>query len=311
MDNIEKYLKESETEANLLSADTRDKQLERIKNLWENYKGEDRIVTSYELLDEIANQPSQKKILSGFPSVDKLTGGFTYEQLIVLSSQEKTGKTSWSLQLVGNIREEEPCCFLFEQSPFEIIRQMKERGQDIPYFVTPLKNIDNKFEWFEKRALEAMIKKGSRFFLIDNVDWLQKEYGYNQRTDEVTKDLLLKLKSFCIRWKVIVMLIAHVKKVPMQQIPQPDDIKDTSAFKQIADTVIILWRKTKEEKIADTKTKAPYRTNETLVWVAENRREGKTGYAQMIFEEGRFVERLWDVGLETSQSFDKEFNRYT
>lgn len=299
-DDIEAFLK-AETEK-AQSVPERDIQLARIKNLWEHYKGEDRIVTSYEILENLDNEKEEHKVLSGWKSVDKITGGFTYEQLIVLSAQEKSGKTAWALQLVNNIRDEEPCCFLFEQSPKEIIRQMKNRGQEIPYFVTPLTNTDNRFEWFEKRAMEAMVKRGSRLFVIDNVDWLQKEYSNNLRTDEVVKDLLLKLKSFCTRWGVIIILIAHVKKIPMQEIPQPDDIKDTSAFKQIADTVIILWRKTKTEKIAGTKAKAPFRTNETLVWIAENRRTGDTGYAQLVFKDGKYLEQVWDTTLESETS---------
>ena len=153
--------------------------------------------------------------------------------------------------------------------------------------------------------MESMVKYGSRVFVIDNVDWLEKEYGYNQRTDEVMRDLLLKIKNFCKQWEVIIFLIAHVKKVPMDVIPQPDDIKDTSAFKQIADLVLILWRKTKEEKVDGTKTKAPYRTNETLLWVAENRQTGKTGYVQFIFDGKNFLEKVWDEGIQANENFNQ------
>ncbi len=306
--DVEKFLEEEKKKAETMP--DRDVQLARIKSLWENYKGEDRIVTSHEILESLAHEEEQHKVMTGWENVDKITGGFTYEQLVVLSAQEKSGKTAWALQLVNNIKEEEPCCFLFEQSPKEIIRQMKNKGQEIPYFVTPLVNVDNRLKWFEERAIEAMIKKGSRVFLIDNVDWLQKEYNKNLRSDEVIKELLLQLKGFCTRWGVIVILIAHVRKVPMQDIPQPDDIKDTAAFKQIADTVIILWRKTKEEKVQGTKAKAPFRTNETLVWVAENRRTGNTGYAQLVFTNNKFIESVWDDSLQSIEDFNQHDRRF-
>lgn len=302
-DEIESFLKEAQRQAELLP--DRDVQLERIRSLWEHYKGEDRIVTSLDILKEIENEPEQHKVFSGWPSVDKFTGGFTYGQLIVLSAQEKTGKTSWVLQLVDHIKEESPCCFLLEQSPKNLIRQMKERHQEVPFFFTPHTNIDNKFKWFEERAMEAMVKQGSRVFVIDNIDWLEKEYGRNQRPDEPVKDILLKFKDFCNRWDIIIILIAHVRKIAMEDIPQPDDIKDTSAFKQIADTVIILWRKTKREKVEGTQARAPYRTNETLVWIAENRRTGDTGYAQLIFQDGKYKEEIWDETLEASTQINK------
>lgn len=305
--SVEDILKKVEAEALQQPKDIREQQIARIKALWENYRGEDRIVTSFEIEAELENDPPQKKVSSGFKGVDELTGGFTYEQLIILSAQEKTGKTTFALQMIGSMQEEQPVCFLFEQSPKEIIRQMKSRGQKVPFFLTPKQNVDNKFEWFENRALEAMAKMGSRVFLIDNVDWLQKEYGYNQRTDEAVKDLLLKLKDFCMKWQVIIVLIAHIKKVKMQDIPQPDDIKDTSAFKQIADTVLILWRKTEETKVEGTKSRAPNRTNETLIWIAENRREGKTGYRQLKFDGQKFYEEIWDANIDANEDYSSSF----
>ena len=293
----EEYVKDAPKE-------DRDTRISRIRSLYQKYQGEDDVVSFKDIETAMENEPPAVKVLTGFHDLDKLIDGFRYEQLVIISAQEKTGKTSFAIELVDSMKDQNPCYFLFEQSAQEIIRQRKERGQDIPNGYAPKRNTDNRWDWVEKRMMESMVKHGSRVFVIDNVDWLEKEYGYNQRTDEVMRDLLLKIKNFCKQWEVIIFLIAHVKKVPMQDIPQPDDIKDTSAFKQIADTVLILWRKTKEEKIEGTKTKAPYRTNETLLWVAENRQTGKTGYVQLIFDGKKFSERVWDAGMEATKEFE-------
>lgn len=288
----------------------RDARLARVKGLWERYQGEDDVVSFKELEETMANEPPAVKVGTKYSGLDKLIDGFRYEQLIVLSAQEKSGKTAFAIELVDSMKDQNPCFFLFEQSAQEIIRQRKERGQEIPHGYAPKKNIDNRWEWIEKRMMESMVKYGSRVFVIDNVDWLEKEYGYNQRTDEVMRDLLLKIKNFCKQWEVIIVLIAHVKKVPMDVIPQPDDIKDTSAFKQIADIVLILWRKTREEKVNGTKTKAPYRTNETLLWVAENRQTGKTGYVQFVFDGKNFIERVWDEGIAATEEFNQHASSF-
>lgn len=300
---LQDYLKDAPPE-------DRDTRLARVKGMWEKYQGEDDVVSFKELEEAMANEPPAVKVLCKYESLNKLIDGFRYEQLIVLSAQEKTGKTSFAIELVDSMAGQNPCFFLFEQSAQEIIRQRKERGQEVPHGYAPKKNIDNRWDWIEKRMMESMVKYGSRVFVIDNVDWLEKEYGYNQRTDEVMRDLLLKIKNFCKQWEVIIFLIAHVKKVPMQDIPQPDDIKDTSAFKQIADIVLILWRKTREEKVEGTKTKAPYRTNETLLWVAENRQTGKTGYTQFIFDGKNFNEQTWDYGLQATEDFNQHANSF-
>lgn len=296
--SFEDYLKD-------VPPEDRDTRLSRLKGMWERYQGEDDVVSFLELEKQMENEPPVVKVQTKYEGINKLIDGFRYEQLIVLSAQEKTGKTSFAIEMVDSMRDQNPCYFLFEQSAQEIIRQRKERGQEIPHGYAPKKNVDNRWEWVEKRMMESMVKYGSRVFVIDNVDWLEKEYGYNQRTDEVVKELLLKLKTFCKQWEVIIILIAHVKKVPMQEIPQPDDIKDTAAFKQIADMVLILWRKTREEKVEGTKTKAPYRTNETLLWVAENRQTGKTGYVQFVFNGRNFLEQTWDYGLQATEDFNQ------
>ncbi len=298
LDAYQEYIKTAAPE-------DREARLERVKGLWEKYTGEDDVVSFRELEQALENEPPAVKVHSKYPGLNKLIDGFRYEQLIVLSAQEKTGKTSFAIELVDSMAGQNPCFFLFEQSAQEIIRQRRERGQEVPHGYAPKKNVDNRWDWVEKRMMESMVKYGSRVFVIDNVDWLEKEYGYNQRTDEVMRDLLLKIKNFCKQWEVIIFLIAHVKKVPMDVIPQPDDIKDTSAFKQIADMVLILWRKTKEEKVDGTKTKAPYRTNETLLWVAENRQTGKTGYVQFVFNGKNFLEETWDAGLAATEGFNE------
>lgn len=298
MEAFDEYLKEAPPK-------DREERIARVRGMWEKYTGEDDVVSFKELEEALANEPPAIKVSTKFGSLDKLIDGFRYEQLVVVSAQEKTGKTSFTIELVDSMKDQHPCFFLFEQSAQEIIRQRRERGQNIPHGYAPKKNIDNRWDWVEKRMMESMVKYGTRVFVIDNVDWLEKEYGYNQRTDEVMRDLLLKIKNFCKQWEVIVFLIAHVKKVPMDVIPQPDDIKDTSAFKQIADLVLILWRKTKEEKVDGTKTKAPYRTNETLLWVAENRQTGKTGYVQLAFDGKNFLEQVWDAGLQATADFNE------
>ena len=302
MDNFETFLAEVEKEGT--PTNEWKAKVDRVRTIWEKYKGEDSVVSFAELEKLMENEPPAIKVMSGFTRLDELVGGFRYEQLVILSGQEKSGKTGFAFDMLQQMQDQNPCYFLFEQSAREIIRQRKEREQYIPFGYVPQNNVENKWDWIEKRMIESMVKYSSRVFVIDNVDWLQKEYGYNQRTDEVMRDLLLKIKEFCKMWGIIIILIAHVKKLPMQDIPQPDDIKDTSAFKQIADIVLILWRKTSEEKVDGTKTKAPFRTNETLLWVAENRQAGKTGYAQFIFDGKQMLEKAWAANLEAVEHFN-------
>lgn len=277
--------------------------LERIEYLKE-HQGDDRIVSSHEIEKALENEPKIHTIKTGWEGIDALTGGFSYEQLIILSAQEKSGKTTFALELLDRVKDEKPCAFLFEQSPREIIRQLKDRGQEIPMFYTPFNNTGSNMEWLQERALESFVKHGSKLFLIDNFDWLEKDYQRYQNSEQAYRQILIDLKNFCKQWGIVIILVVHVVKLPFEVIPQPNDIKGSSAFKQIADTVLILWRKTEKEKIEGTLTRAPRRTNETLLWVAENRRTGSTGYAQLVYDKGRYLEKVWDDSLSTSEQFN-------
>lgn len=287
----------------------RGEQMSRLQEMYKNYRGSDRIVSSKELEEMMKEDDKVPTFGSGMKKLDEITGNFSYEQLVVITAQEKTGKTAFVLQLAEAMPDQHPCCFLFEQSPKELIRQMKAREQTIPYFLTPALNVENRWAWIQERALEAMVKRGSKVFFIDNVDWVGIDRQYDERTDERYTRMLQDMKNFCKQWGVVIFLVAHVTKMSFEEIPQPDKIKNTSAFKQIADTVLVLWRKTTAEKVEGTKTKAARRTNETLLWVAENRRTGKTGYVQLFFDGKKLIEKTWDMALESSIEASEEYEQ--
>jgi replicative DNA helicase len=70
--------------------------------------------------------------------------------------------------------------------------------------------------------------------------------------------------------------------------PTLEDLRDSSFIAQEADTVIMLWRKTKRDDDGELII-----TNETLVSVQANRRTGETGNVKMVFKNGRFFEEDW------------------
>lgn len=285
---------EQET-AQLTDAIVRKERLARIEHL-RGYAGDDRIVSTKELQDIIAAEPATHVIPSGLAPLDALIGGFTYEQLVVLSAQEKSGKTAFALDLVNRMAKENPTCFLFEQSPREIVRQLRDQGRPVPHFYTPLSNVESGWDWIVQRALESMVKHGSRIFVIDNFDWLEKntKKRYNT-TEEMCKDMLLTIKNFCKQYEVVVILIAHTVKMPVEQVPQANDIKGTAAFKQIADMVLLLWRVVTAEKVGTTKSKTYTKGNETLLNVAANRRTGREGFIKLIYDNGTYTADEFDT----------------
>jgi len=70
----------------------KDEALQRLKDIMAVYNGEDRVVSSKELQEEIKSRPEELKILSGIEGLDNILGGFRLKQLITLSGLTKQGK---------------------------------------------------------------------------------------------------------------------------------------------------------------------------------------------------------------------------
>jgi archaellum biogenesis ATPase FlaH len=289
-----------------------DEQLKRIEHL-KAYHGDDRIISFADHEAEMANMPEQPKLTLSedfqFRSLSQALDGFELGELIVVSAQQKTGKSLFVMQLADGMREEAPCCFLFEMPPKKMIRQLKKNGVPVPQAWAPRDNKSNSLKWMFERMMESMVKHGSRVFIIDNFDWLEKNSSRGETNEQACGYILHEIKNFCLKWNVVIILVAHTTQMPKEQPPNSNNIKGTSAFKQIADIVIMLWRKTEavdfssgEKKKGSEGSVIHRRTNETLLTIAENRRGGEESFIDLVFTNGKLVEGT----LDTMRNLDKE-----
>jgi circadian clock protein KaiC len=97
-------------------------------------------ITSLELRNDVSNE----RIASGIPSLDKMLNegkGFYRGSSILISGTAGTGKTSIAASFinVGCLRKERCLLFAFEESPQQIVRNMKSIGMDLQ------SHIDNGF----------------------------------------------------------------------------------------------------------------------------------------------------------------------
>lgn len=64
----------------------------RLKAIAKIYQGNDRVISSLELVDKIKAQGDEEKVMSGWKNLDLILKGFTFQQLIVISAPMKSGK---------------------------------------------------------------------------------------------------------------------------------------------------------------------------------------------------------------------------
>lgn len=257
----------------------------RLQEIAKTYEGDDKIISSLEIWEQMKNAPEEHKILSGYKSLDDILGGFRHKQLIVLSAATKSGKTSMCVELTTRMKEENPVWFPFEEPAEELLRKFKERGDEPPLFYTPQKMLGNTLDWIEKKIVEAKAKYDSKLVFIDHLHFIvpMGSDDMNQRIGVAMRTL----KQIAVRWNVAIVLIAHMRKTKMDEHPDIEDLRDSSFIAQEADTVIILWRKTTREN------GEVVISNEVNVSVQANRRTGKTGNVKMEYVNGKFLESDW------------------
>ena|SRR3990167_1401169 len=256
----------------------------RLEEIAKEYSGEDKIISSLDLAEMMKNRPAQTKIMSGYKELDDILDGFRHKQLIVLSGATKSGKTSFAIEITSRIKDFNPMWLPFEEPAEELIQKFLDRNEQPPLFYTPQRILGNTLLWVEKKIIESKAKYNSQVVFIDHLHFLV-DFGDNM-SQEIGKTMR-SLKRLAVKWNIVIVLIAHLRKTKIDAQPDLDDLRDSSFIAQEADTVVIVWRETKKE------AGEIIITNNINVSVQANRRTGKTGNVKMVYENGKFLMIDW------------------
>lgn len=270
-------------------------QLIRLQELMQQYDGDDRVVSSRQLLKEIESQPEKVKFNSGFSSLDEKMEGFTTGESIFLTGITKHGKTSMCMELSVRFKEQNPLWLSFEEKPIDLMRKFHAKTSEYPHFFTPRQNEYPNLEWIEKKIIEAKVKFGSKVVFIDHIGFVSDaERGKDDTEASRLERISRAVHSLAVKWDVLIFLLGHLTKVNSTQNPDIENIKGSSAMAQEADLTMIVWRKT--ERVAGRVEIG----NETNLSLQANRR-GKTGNVEFIYQGGRFQEAAWGYSDEANE----------
>lgn len=257
-------------------------ELEKLRALWAAYEGDDKVISSLQIAEDLKSRPPVEKIATGIKRLDDILGGFVKKQLIVIAAPTKNGKTSFCIELTIRLKEMMPLWIPFEEPAEELIQKFLDRNEAPPEFYTPKKMTGTTLSWIEKKIIEAKIKYDSKIVFIDHLHFVVP--FTSERHDLAIGETMRELKRMAKEWDVVIFIISHLKKTRMETQPDLEDLRDSSFTAQEADTVIMLWRKTIREQgkiiISD----------EVNISIQANRRTGKTGNIRMKFLNGRFYE---------------------
>lgn len=294
--NIDGLLKDLEQEIKDEENDIlRAEQLERLQEMAFTYNGEDRVVSSEELEKLIAKEPKKEKFYSGIETLDDLTEGFVTGESIFLTGITKHGKTSICMELSTRFEEQNPLWLSFEERAIDLLRKFYEKTQHFPMFYTPKQNEKKTLEWIESKIIESKAKFDTKVVFVDHIGFIKDDEARpGEREDQTLERIARAMHSLAVRWDVLIIFMGHLTKVRIDQNPDIENIKGSSAIPQESDLSILVWRKTRrvggEVEIS----------NKTNVSLQANRR-GKTGNVKMVYSNGRFLEEDWsheDIGKE-------------
>jgi replicative DNA helicase len=276
---IDKELKMTEQEINKI------RERKRILECYEDYQGEDRVITFRELAKELKKQKPSEGYYTQIPKLDKKTEGFRDGNLIIVSGTTGSGKTSLLQTFTKNFSNQElsTLFFTYEVPPREFLRKFEN---DIPEFAClPKQHHASKLEWLEQRIIEAIAKYQTKIIMIDHLHFLLDMKMMSGNTSLFIGGIMRELKRIAIEYDIIIFLVAHTKKTKFNQddeMPELTSLRDSGMIACEADFVIFIDRKLTEDK--------KEWDNKAMLYLAKNRWSGDTGWIPLIYSNNKFNE---------------------
>lgn len=271
----------------------------RLKEIAKIYRGEDKVIPFEDIKLRIAQGDNELKIMTGWTDFDKLTRGFRLQQLITVSAQTASGKTSWLMDMTTKLTDLHPLWFPYEESVDELVRKFLERGQEPPQAYAPENMTNNTLEWLESKIVESIAKYDTKVVFIDQLDFIVPFTSENHHLN-IAKTMR-ELKALAKKWNILIFIVCHLTKAKMDSQPTLEDLRGSSAISQESDTVVLLWRESKKE------AGQVIITDNVNISIQKNRRYGKTGNVKMVYDNGRFIEQEWKTDEEEALKDFKEF----
>lgn len=209
----------------------------------QNYEGEDRIISSIEMGEEIrrVSKGGGDVFRGGIPTLDTLLNGFAPGELVTISGITKNGKTTLARSLTVAFEKAGLFClwFTYELPP----KQFMDTFPTVPFFYLPRRLKSADMDWVEARIMEGLQKYHTRVVFIDHLHYLFDL----ARSKNVSLDIgsvVRRLKLIAVREEVVIFLMAHTIKPKMEVAEMGfEGIRDSSIVSQESDVVLMVRRR--------------------------------------------------------------------
>lgn len=246
------------------------------------YKGNDKIISSFDMRDYIRERDKDKKIAfikSGIPSLDKYIKAFEGGELCVISGETGNGKTLFAQTLTENFHKNGflSVWFTYEVQPDQFLRQFDE---NLPLFYLPQLLSGNSMGWIKTRIHESKIKYDIKCVFIDHLHYLIDMNDRGNMSLEIGI-VMRALKKIALEFDIAVFILAHTAKTRKDSPNELDnsDIRDSSFVSQESDNVFMVWRRNNSD-------------NESVLKITKNRRYGVMNKKINLIKIGKYLQEI-------------------
>lgn len=209
-----------------------------------------------EYLDEadklIARGDELIGLSTGYPSLDKMTGGIGQSALVVVFGETSHGKSQLSQNIAYNLASTgHPVMFVgLEMTNVENTVRIKQLAEGEDLVSLPIiypKRDDLKIEDFPSLFRTAKDNK-VELVVIDHLHALPIS-NKSVSTADALSEMMYEIKRLAREFKIPVLLVSHVNRAlgGRKGVPDKSDLKSSGAIEQCADILLAVWRNTELE----------------------------------------------------------------
>ena len=276
---------------------------------------------------------------SGFPSIDRITGGWQKSDLIILAARPSVGKTAFSLNLVRNaaVLHHMPVAFFsLEMSAGQLAKRLmtSESGLSADKIKGGVKMEAYEWEQLEyklkelskaplyiddtpgipimefRTKLKTLVKqKGVRFVVVDYLQLMQGPPEMRSNREQEVAFISRTLKATAKELDVPILALSQLSRNAVQRQggggkPQLSDLRESGSIEQDADMVVFIHR---PDYLGLSET--PGDKEKTQIIIAKHR-NGETADIDMRFksEQIRFVEEDESLDVQASRTYESGMN---
>lgn len=249
-------------------------------------KAEDAVVRLPEIVSDF--DTSDTYTPCGYKKFDEaMDGGFRGGDLVIISGISGHGKTSLAQTLTYNLckREIPTLWFSYEVSVAHLHRKFERMGISEFYHVyTPKKNTTGKLDWIKSKIREGIVRYNTQVVFIDHIDFLKSTKTKSQDNEAIAlKNIAIEIKDLAVELDVTIVMMAHVKKLPNDSEPNMQDIGYSAGIFQLADYVMMVWRK------KDKFNKSQVYGKDSCIKIVKNRMTGHMPYLNVTMENEKLI----------------------